>query len=102
MVRKEAYQTILKIFKDMEFSDTLLHQRAKKLKDGHASVALFYNLVKGVVKLRLKLDYILSLHTDPAKYAATDLKIKILLYLGLYQLLYLDSVPAHAAINETV
>lgn len=102
MVRKEAYQTILKIFKDMEFSDTLLHQRAKRLKEGHASVALFYNLVKGVVKLRLKLDYILSLHTDPAKFAATDLKIKILLYLGLYQLLYLDSVPAHAAINETV
>jgi len=102
MVRKEAYQTILRIFKDKEFSDTLLHQRAKRLKSDRANVALFYNMVKGVVKLRGKLDYILSQHADEAKFAATDIKIKIWLYLGLYQLIYLDSIPAHAAINETV
>ncbi|MDD3464931.1 MAG: 16S rRNA (cytosine(967)-C(5))-methyltransferase RsmB [Candidatus Cloacimonetes bacterium] len=102
MVRKEAYQTILRIFKDKEFSDTLLHQRAKRLKSDRANVALFYNMVKGVVKLRGKLDYILSQHADEARFAATDIKIKIWLYLGLYQLIYLDSIPAHAAINETV
>jgi len=82
MVRKEAYQTILRIFKDKEFSDTLLHQRAKRLKSDRANVALFYNMVKGVVKLRGKLDYILSQHADEAKFAATDIKIKIWLYLG--------------------
>ena len=102
MVRKEAYQTILRIFKDKEFSDTLLHQRAKRLKSDRANVALFYNMVKGVVKLKGKLDYILSQHADEARFAATDIKIKIWLYLGLYQLIYLDSIPAHAAINETV
>ncbi len=102
MLRNEAYQTILKIFKDMEFSDTLLHQRAKKLKAGKENVALFYNLVKGVVKLRLKLDYILSQYADPQKFAATDIKIKTLLYMGLYQLMYMDSIPEHAAVNETV
>lgn len=102
MVRAEAYQTILKIFKDMEFSDTLLHQRAKKLKSDQENVALYYKMVKGVVKLRLKLDYILSQYADTQKFASTDIKIKILLYLGLYQLLYLDSIPAHAAVNETV
>ncbi len=102
MVRAEAYQTILKIFKDMEFSDTLLHQRAKKLKADRENVALYYNMVKGVVKLRLKLDHILSQYTDPPKFAASDIKIKVLLYLGLYQLIYLDSIPAHAAVNETV
>ena len=77
MLRQEAYQTILKIFKDMEFSDTLLHQRAKKLKHDRESVALFYNMVKGVVKLRGKLDYILSQCADPRKFAATDIKIKV-------------------------
>lgn len=102
MLRNEAYQTILKIFKDMEFSDTLLHQRARKLKAGKENVALFYNLVKGVVKLRLKLDYILSQYADPRKFAATDIKIKTLLYMGLYQLMYMDSIPEHAAVNETV
>ncbi len=102
MVRKEAYQTILRVFKDKEFSDTLLHQRAKRLKNNHENVALFYNMVKGVIKLRGKLDYILSQHADAAKFAATDIKIKSWLYLGLYQLIYLDSIPPHAAINETV
>ena len=102
MVREEAYYTILKVFKDTEFSDTLLHQRAKKLKGSKENVALFYNMVKGVIKMRLKLDYILSQYTDQDKFAQTDIKIKTWLYLGLYQMMYLDSIPDHAAINETV
>jgi 16S rRNA (cytosine967-C5)-methyltransferase len=102
MLRAEAYHTIVRVLRDNEFSDTLLHQRAKKLKHGHENLGLFYMLVKGVVKLRLKLDYILQHYTDHGKFAATDLKIKAMLYLGLYQLLYLDSVPTHAAVNETV
>jgi 16S rRNA (cytosine967-C5)-methyltransferase len=102
MLREEAYHTILKVFKDTEFSDALLHQRAKKLKESKENVALFYNMVKGVIKMRLKLDYILSQYTDKEKFATTDIKIKTWLYLGLYQLMYLDSIPDYAAINETV
>ncbi|KAF5048275.1 Ribosomal RNA small subunit methyltransferase B [anaerobic digester metagenome] len=52
--------------------------------------------------MRQHLDFILTHLTDPQKYATTDLKIKILLYLGLYQIKYLDSIPEHAAVNETV
>ena len=102
MLRAEAYQTILKVFKEGEFSDTLLHQRSKRVKQAGENLALFYSLVKGVIKMRGHLDHIISHHTDSKKYAATDLKIKILLYIGLYQLIYLDSVPEHAAVNETV
>jgi len=101
-VRQEAYQTVLKILKDKEFSDTLLHQRAKKLKSSSESVSFFYHLVKGIIKYRLKLDFILGAYTEPKKYAATDLKIKVLLYIGLYQLIFADSIPPHAAVNETV
>jgi 16S rRNA (cytosine967-C5)-methyltransferase len=102
MIRSEAYQTILKVFKEGEFSDTLLHQRAKRLRNAKENVALYYKLVKGVVKAKLNLDYILSLHTDPEKFKNTDLKIKVILYLGLYQLMYMDSIPEHAAVNESV
>ncbi|OQB06644.1 MAG: Ribosomal RNA small subunit methyltransferase B [Candidatus Cloacimonetes bacterium ADurb.Bin211] len=59
-------------------------------------------MVKGVIKMRMKLDYILSQYTDKEKFDQTDIKIKAWLYLGLYQLMYLDSIPDHAAINETV
>ncbi|MDD2332010.1 MAG: 16S rRNA (cytosine(967)-C(5))-methyltransferase RsmB, partial [Candidatus Cloacimonetes bacterium] len=100
--RQEAYSTILKVLKDHEFSDTLLHQRAKKLRSSGEGVSQFYTLVKGVIKYKLKLEYILSHHTDPRKFAGTDLKIKVLLYIGLYQLIHMDSIPEHAALNETV
>lgn len=100
--RSEAYTTILKVLKDKEYSDTLLHQRAKKLKNAGEDPALFYNLVKGVIKLYLKLDYILQQYVDKKKYTDTDIKIKVLLYMGLYQLLYLNSIPDYAAVNETV
>lgn len=100
--RSEAYSTILKVLKNGEFSDSMLQQRGKKLKSGGEDIALFYTTVKGVIKMRQHLDFVLSHYTDPRKYAATDLKIKILLYLGLYQIKYLDSIPAHAAVNETV
>lgn len=100
--RSEAYTVILRVFKNNDFSDTLLQQRAKKLKSNGEDVALFYTTVKGVVKMRQKLDFILSHYTDAKKYESTDLKIKIMLYLGLYQIMYLDSIPPHAAVNETV
>jgi 16S rRNA (cytosine967-C5)-methyltransferase len=100
--RSEAYSTILKVLKNGEFSDSMLQQRAKKLKSDGDDIALFYTTVKGVIKMRLHLDFVLSHYTDAKKYAATDLKIKILLYLGLYQIKYLDSIPPHAAVNETV
>ncbi|HNV92657.1 MAG TPA: 16S rRNA (cytosine(967)-C(5))-methyltransferase RsmB [Candidatus Cloacimonas sp.] len=100
--RTEAYSTILKVLKDKEYSDTLLHQRAKKIKNAGEDPALFYNLVKGVIKLCLKLDYILQQYVDKKKFASTDVKIKTLLYMGLYQLMYLNSIPDHAAVNETV
>ncbi len=101
-VRQEAYHTVLKILKDNEYSDTLLHQKAKQLKKANANVAMYYHLVKGIIKYYQKLEYILSFYTDAKKFISTDLKIKVMLYLGLYQVLYLDSIPEHAAVNETV
>lgn len=100
--RQEAYNTILKVLKNGDFSDNLLHQRAKKLKGRSEDISLFYTTVKGVIKMRQKLDFIISHYTDAEKYKNTDLKIKIMLYLGLYQIIYLDSIPNHAAVNETV
>ena len=100
--RAEAYTTILKVFKDTEFSSAMLQQRAKRFRNDGESIALYHTTVKGVIKMRQHLDYIISHHTDADKYAATDIKIKVMLYLGLYQLIFLDSIPEHAAVHETV
>ena len=99
-IRKEAYIIIKKVLRKNLFSDKLLQQKAKKLSE--QDIKLLYSLVKGILKMKLNLDYIASKFTYPKKYANTSLKIKILLYLGLYQLIYIDSIPDYAAVNETV
>lgn len=63
--------------------------------------ALVTVLVYGVTERRLTLDYIAdALSSRPCE--SLDGTVRNLLRMGLYQLRYLDRVPAHAAINETV
>ena len=58
-------------------------------------------LVYGVVTWKLTLEYIIQ------KYSKTKIKkmsdwVKNILYLGSYQILFLDKVPKSAAVNESV
>lgn len=101
-VRLEAYKIINKVISKNKFSDKLLQQMAKKMSKSGERSDLLYVLVKGVIKLHINLEYIASRLTDPKKYSNTSIKIKILLYMGLYQLIYCDNIPQHAAVNETV
>jgi 16S rRNA (cytosine967-C5)-methyltransferase len=99
-VRKEAFTILWKVFKKNLFSDKLLDQSAKRLSSEDQD--LLYPLVKGIIKLRKNLDFTASHFTDKSRYEKSDLKIKILLYMGFYQLIHMDSIPDHAALNETV
>jgi len=60
---------------------------------------LCQELVCGVVRWERTLDWLISRNTDrhPPKPA-----LQILLRLGLYQMFWLDRVPDHAAVHETV
>ena len=100
LLRREAYNIIYKVLKDHHHSDRLLEQKVKKLNDQDRNF-LFY-LVKGTIKMHHNLDYLASTLTDREKYQHTNLKIKSLLYLGLYQIIYCGSVPDHSAVDETV
>lgn len=100
--RLEAYKIINKVLKKGHFSNQLLKQKKNKYRDNSENIELLYLLVKGVIKSKNQLDYIASLHTNPQKYSTTNLNIKIIIYLALFQLLYCDSIPDHAAVNESV
>ena len=101
LVRKEAYNTVYKVLKDHLHSDRLLEQKIGKFKNSNER-SFLYHLAKGTIKMHLNLDYIIANFTNKEKYQQTDLKIKTLLYLGLYQILYCNSVPDHSAVDETV
>ena len=60
-----------------------------------------FEIAYGVVRRRLTLDYIIDrLLTSGSLRKKTVLRR--ILQIGLYQLLYLDRVPDHAAVNESV
>ena len=97
-----AYQILLNLEKQASYPDRLIRaalQRHAGLKEEDR--ALLTELVYGVLRWRGLLDW----HVDqlsrvkPAKIAP---EIRYLLRLALYQILYLDRVPDHAAVNETV
>ena len=66
-----------------------------------SDTALFTSLVYGVTERKITLDFIISrmavkggAHIEP--------RVMQILRLGLYQIIYLDKIPVHAAVNETV
>lgn len=89
MDSSEAYSNLLL---DHVFSETDLSERDKAF-----AAALFY----GVLERRLTLDYIIEKNSK-IPFAKLDPAAVEILRTGLYQLLYMDSVPESAAVNESV
>lgn len=97
-------KTALSLLRDAEAGDKYI---ALTL-DGYLSAnpcdardrALLSALVYGTVERRVTLDYYIdALAADPKKVGA---RLRQILRLGLYQLMYLDRIPPHAAVAETV
>lgn len=61
--------------------------------------ALTEELCLGVTRWERTLDWLIQQKTDGR---AQKLPVQVLLRLGLYQLFWLDRIPDHAAVNETV
>jgi len=60
-----------------------------------------HELAYGVTRLRARLDHLIGDHV-PRGLDSVDPRLLELLRLGAYQLLYMDGVPAYAAVSETV
>ncbi len=58
---------------------------------------LFY----GVIERKMTLEYIITMYSSKPLHKL-DRDICIIIMIGLYQLLYMDSVPDNAAVNEAV
>ena len=64
-----------------------------------AEKALYTALFYGVIERKLTLDYYIKKLSDRDD---IDLNVRIILRLGLYQLIYMDKIPESAAVNESV
>ncbi|NTW55854.1 MAG: 16S rRNA (cytosine(967)-C(5))-methyltransferase [Chlorobiaceae bacterium] len=82
-------------------SDSLLHKALGESKLERNERALATGIVYGVLRYRMRLDFIIGrfYHHDFSKAAPV---LQNILRIGAFQLLYLDKVPGWAAVNESV
>jgi len=95
--RTAALDILMRIEKDGAFSSALLPQFEETLSEKDS--ALCHEITLGVLRRKLYLDAVID---KLSKGKRLDLEIRIAVWIGLFQLIYLDRVPAHAAIDESV
>lgn len=96
-----AHELLVKAEKSKQYSNIALDNALKTSDMSDADKRLTAILFYGVTEKRITLDYQISkLSSRPIK--ELDGAVLTALRLGIYQLEYLDRIPAHAAINETV
>lgn len=99
--RDAALDTLLRVEQEGAYSNLELNRTLQEAELSKADAGLATELVYGTIQRRLTLDYWL------ARYVARGLDklqlwVLLLLRMSLYQMVYLDRVPVHAAVSEAV
>lgn len=98
--RSAAFDILLRVVRQDSYAMELLHsERCAEL--SAANMGLATELVMGVLRWQAALDSAIA-GWSSQKIAKLDQEVLIALRLGAYQLGWLDRVPLHAAINESV
>jgi 16S rRNA (cytosine967-C5)-methyltransferase len=94
--RRAAHAVVLRTLSEGAYADRALHGEARGLEPRDRALAK--QLAFGTVQRRLTLDHVIARHVD----RELDPAVRAALQLGLFQLMFLDGVAAHAAIGEAV
>ncbi len=96
-----AHQLLVKYEKSNQYSNIVLDNALCDSDMSAADKRLASILFYGVIEKKINLDYRISkLSSKPIE--DLDASVLTALRLGIYQLVFLDRIPPHAAINETV
>lgn len=91
-----AFQTLLAV-EEGAFADEQLERRAAALDSRDAG--LLTEIVYGVLRRKAQLDWAISRQAPGKK---LDREVRVALEIGAYQRLFLERIPAHAAVSESV
>ena len=101
---ESAREVAFKVLKDAEknrtYSNIAVDRALSRSELLGADRGLVTAIVMGVVERKLTLDAIISSLSQNGE--KTDSDARVLLRMGIYQLYFLDRIPDHAAVNETV
>ena len=95
--RRAAFEILCRVDADKAFTSVLLPTFEDSL--APADRGLCHEIVLGVLRRQIYLDRLIDGLTRSRK---LDLAVRIALRIGIYQLIFLDRVPAYSAINESV
>ncbi len=99
--RRAAFAVVRRVFEQDAFADRALRGECDRLALDARDRALAMRLAYGAVQRRATLDHVAgALAGRPV--ARLDPPVRAALRLGLLQLLFLDAIPAHAAVDESV
>ena len=99
MARIHAYRILNQYFEDESFLNIALNEELKKSELKREDKDLCTTIVYGTIQNLLAIQYQLQPYIKGKR---VKKKIKTLLYLSLFQLIYLDKIPEYAVINEAV
>lgn len=94
--RLSAFDMLYEIIYGGAYSNIVLEKGLKAVES--KDKGFVSRLVYGVIERRLSLDYAINKFLN----GKTKPKVKILLYIGAYQVLYMDKIPDAVAVYETV
>src|SRR3954464_13122719 len=99
--RRCAFRVVRRVFDDGAYADRAFRSEADRARLDGRDRAFAQRLAYATVQRRATLDHVLAqLSSRPP--ADLDPPLRDALRIGVAQLLYLDSVPARAAVSETV
>src|SRR4051794_36230427 len=89
---------ILQLVEAGGYASDLLFARSAALDSRDAG--LTSEIIFGVLRFQSQLDFLIEYYSGRKQ--RLDTEVRIALRMGIYQLRYLERVPAHAAIHESV
>jgi len=100
-LRKTAANMLLNIEKNGAYINIEMNKLRSGEKHNEKDIRLIGEIVNGVIKRKLTLDYIISLHSSTKLKKISPYVLNVL-RIGAYQLLFMDKIPPSAAVDECV
>ena len=99
--RKKAVMMLLKIEKDSAYINIEMNGLRRSGEYDEKDIRFIGELVNGVIKRKITLDHIISIHSSVKVKKISPFVLNVL-RIGIYQMIFMDKVPDSAAVNECV
>ncbi len=99
--RRCAFSVIRRVFEDGAYADRAFRSEAERLGLEGRDRAFAMRLAYGTIQRKLTLDHLIESFTGRDT-DALDAPVVAALRLGLYQVVFMERVPDHAAVGESV